>query len=63
MDFNEVLETNSNKVEEMDIENRKIIVWGMGHVASLNDNAFKTEQINIYAYTSKEAAGGKWGGG
>lgn len=63
MDFNEILEMTNKKVKRLDAENRKIIVWGMGHVASLNDNAFKTEQINIYAYTSKEVIGeeGKYG--
>lgn len=61
--LDERLSAISRKIEELDVSNRKIIVWGMGHVADLYGNAFRTERIDIFAYTAKGVSeGGEYNG-
>lgn len=58
MNFKKVLTESGERIKRLNIENRKIIVWGMGYIATLYENAFKTAGIKIYAYTSKNAIRG-----
>ena len=62
MNFEDTLSYIQRKIERLDVENRKIIIWGMGQVASLYDNAYRIEKINIYAYTAKNAEQGSYNG-
>ena len=43
------------KVEDLDIANRQIVIWGRGYVSTLYANAFKYEEISIYGYTDNSA--------
>lgn len=58
MSLKKILIETSEKIKNLDIEKRKIIVWGMGYIAMLYENAFKTAEIKIYAYTSQNATEG-----
>lgn len=58
MSFEERLLIIKRKVEKLNVNNRKIIVWGMGHVADLYENAFRTEGIDVFAYTAKGVSDG-----
>ena len=62
MNFKKMLLEINTKVKGMDIEYRKIIVWGMGYIATLYENAFKAEGVKIYAYTGKNALNSEGGG-
>lgn len=64
MDFEENILALKAKIDEMDIKNCNIIVWGMGHTEMLHESAFENMKINICAYVSSDLhlpGGGKKG--
>lgn len=59
MMFQEEITKLKEKVSKLNIQASDIIVWGMGHISMLYDNAFKIAKVNVSAYTCNEKT--TWG--